>query len=340
MFAAGLGPASMAEVAGGPVRAFAGEPFGSWSRAGRYAFTVASGATIRVEIGDRLARNAQVVARLPYDEKGASGLAWLGDGSALLYNGSTPSRTELWAMGPTASAQRRLGGSAVAAPAWNRDGTKLAYATGAPAGGSGIVVADAAGRKLDVIAGAAGESANDGNPSWSPDGSRIAVDDVVAAGAFVLDVKTGRRTGLAVDGVSPAWSPDGATVAFVDIDDRTVWGATPSGADRRRLLPASVRNVRSIAWSPDGKRLAFSTGTGIYVAVPAALGSPKLVVAARNPGRPSFSPDGRRIAFAADAGTVHRYRSVYVVGVDGSGRRQLTQGPHDSTDPAWRPATP
>ena len=62
------------------------------------------------------------------------------------------------------------------------------------------------------------------------------------------------------------------------------------------------------------------------------------MIAARNPGRPSFAPDGSRLAFAADAGSVHPYRSVYVVGVDGSGRRQLTTGPHDSTDPAWRPA--
>ncbi len=339
-FAAGLGAPLMAEVAGGPVRAFAGQPLGSWSRSGRYAFTVASGATIRVEIGDRLGRNAEVVARLPYDEKGASGLGWLGDGSKLFYNGSTPPRAELWAMQADGDRQRRLGGGAVVAPAWSRDGTRLAYASGDAAGGSSIVVADAAGRKLDVIARAAGQSANDGNPSWSPDGSRIAVDDAVAAGAFVLDVKSGRRTGLAVDGVAPAWSPDGATIAFVDIDDRTVWGATPIGADRRRLLPASVRKVMSIAWSPDGKRLAFSTAAGVYVSAPGTAGVPKLVVAARNPGRPSFSPDGSRIAFAADAGTVHRYRAVYVAGVDGSGRTQLTKGPHDSTDPAWRPSTP
>jgi Tol biopolymer transport system component len=332
VFAGGLGDPQMAAVAGGRVRAFTGQPFGIWSQDGRYAFTVATGATVKVEIGDRLARNAKVVARLPYDQKGVSGLGWLGDGSALLYNGSTPASAELWTMRGDGGGQRRLGGSAVAAPAWSRDGTRLAYASGSATDGSRIVVADARGRKLAALAGA-----NDGHPSWSPDATRIAVDDLVAAGVFVIDVKSGRRTGLAVDGVSPAWSPDGDTVAFVDIDDRTVWGATPTGADRRRLLPASVGKVTSLAWSPDGKRLAFSTPTGVYVAAADPLSVPKLVIAARNPGRPSFAPDGQRLAFAADAGSAHRYRSVSVVGVDGSGRKQLTTGPHDSTDPAWRP---
>ena len=331
-FAGGLGDPQMAAVAGGGVRAFAGQPFGRWSRTGRYAFAVATGATIRIEIGDRLARNAKVVARLPYDEQGASGLGWLGDGSALLYNGSAPARAELWSMRAGGGGQHRLGGSSVATPAWSHDGTELAYASGSATGTSRIVVTDARGVKRTMLAGT-----SDGHPSWSPDGKRVAVDDIAAAGVSVIDVTTGRRTGLAVDGVTPAWSPDGATVAFVDIDDRTVWGATPTGADRRRLLPASVGKVTSLAWSPDGKRIAFSTATGVYVAVPDGLSAAKLVIAARNPGRPSFAPDGARLAFAADAGSVHRYRSIYVVGVDGSGRKQLTTGPHDSTDPAWRP---
>lgn len=332
VFAGGLGDPQMAPVAGGRVRAFAGEPFGRWSRTGRYAFTVPGGATVRIEIGDQFGREAKVVARLPYDEQSVSGLGWLGDGSALLYNGSTTARAELWTMRADGGGQRRLGGSAVAAPAWSRDGSELAYASRSATGTSKVVTADARGRKRALLAGT-----NDGDPSWSPDGKRIAVDDIVAAGVSVIDVASGRRTGLAVDGVSPAWSPDGATVAFVDIDDRTVWGAAPSGADRRRLLPASVGKVTSLAWSPDGKRLAFTTAKGVYVAVPDGLSAAELVIAARNPGRPSIAPDGKRLAFAADAGSVHRYRSVYVVGVDGSGRKQLTSGPYDSTDPAWRP---
>ena len=58
------------------------------------------------------------------------------------------------------------------------------------------------------------------------------------------------------------------------------------------------------------------------------------------PSRPSFSPDGRELAYSGETGGRHPYRAVFVVGSDGSGRRQLTQGPYDSGDPAWRPATP
>ena len=155
MWAGGLGEPQMAAVAGGPVRRFAGQPFGSWSRDGRYAFTVVTGGTVRVEIGDQLARKARVVARMPYEAKGASGLGWLGDGSAVLYNGSASPGAELWTMRADGGGQRRLGGKAVMAPAWSRDGTKLAYASGDPAGGSRIVVADARGRKLSVVAPAA-----------------------------------------------------------------------------------------------------------------------------------------------------------------------------------------
>jgi Tol biopolymer transport system component len=143
---------------------------------------------------------------------------------------------------------------------------------------------------------------------------------------------------IAVDGVAPAWGPGGTTIAFVDLDDGTVWGAGPTGADRRRLLPESVRGVTAVAWSPDARTLAFSTASGLYVAAPDGLSAPREVIAATLPGRPSFSPDGRRIAYAADAHSgAHVYRAVFAVGVDGKGGRQLTTGPYDSSDPAWRP---
>ena len=151
------------------------------------------------------------------------------------------------------------------------------------------MIADARGHRASVIAGAdPGAPSTDGNPSWSPDGTRVAVDDAEAGGIHVLDVASGHRSDFAVDGVSPAWSPRGATIAFVDLDDGTVWGAAPNGGGRHRLLPPAVREVTSVAWSPDGKTLAYSTASGIYLAAPGAESSSHLLVAARRPGTPEL----------------------------------------------------
>ena len=335
VFAGGLGAAQMAEVAGGPVRPFPGQPFGTWSSTGRYATATPAGATVRVAVGDRLGRGERVVARLPYDDTGSSSLAWLGDGSAVLYGGSAGARGDLWTMRADGSGQRRLTGTLpVSQPAWNAAGTQIAYAAPRPAGEGRIVVADPRGRTLALLGGV---QPRDGSPSWSPDGSAVAVANAEAGGAFAIAVASGRRTPVAVDGVAPAWSPDGLTIAFVDLDDGTAWGARPNGADRHRLLPAGVRGITAIAWSPDGKRLAYSTATGIHLAAVDGSSAPHRVVAATAPGRPSFSPDGRSLAYAAATGGLHPHREVWVVNADGSSPKRLTTGSYDSTDPAWRP---
>ncbi|MDX6664233.1 MAG: hypothetical protein QOG68_439 [Solirubrobacteraceae bacterium] len=340
-FAGSLGGARIVPVTGGAARAFAAVPGGTWSRDGRYAAAVAGSSAVHVELRDRLGRARAISGRLPYDDQSVSILAWSGDGGRLLYDTSAAGRPELWSMRADGGAQRRLTGGTwpIAQPAWSAGGTKLAYSSnGAFANGS-IVVADARGAKLSVLPGVTpGEPSGDGSPSWSPAGRQVVVADATAGGVTVLSVPGGRRTDVAVDGVAPAWSSDGRTIAFVDLDDGTVWGSAPNGAGRHRLLPAAIHGVRWLAWSPDGKRLAFTTDNGIYVAAPDGVDPGRAVVAAAQPSRPSFSPDGREIAYSAIAGSAHPYRAVFVVGVDGTGRRQLTHGPFDSADPAWRPA--
>jgi hypothetical protein len=63
------------------------------------------------------------------------------------------------------------------------------------------------------------------------------------------------------------------------------------------------------------------------------------------PGSGRAAPGGQIVfvsnrATAASAGRVHLYRAIYRVGVGGAGLRQLTSGPFDSADTAWRPQPP
>jgi len=112
--------------------------------------------------------------------------------------------------------------------------------------------------------------------SWSPDGSRLALDrwfspfhprpgrriDVVPAdggrpkGVTPLDVNAG-------DG--PEWSPDGDTLLFrtnADSEDgigSQIATVRADGGGLRRLDPfGDKRPVRSSSWSPDGKWIVFA----------------------------------------------------------------------------------
>ncbi len=97
--------------------------------------------------------------------------------------------------------------------------------------------------------------------------------DEVTSYLFVVDVETREERRLddandggygALGGLEPAWGP-GDRIAFVanhtDWPDdnyvRDVYTIDPDGDDRRRVTDGALA-VRSVTWSPDGERLAFS----------------------------------------------------------------------------------
>ena len=69
-----------------------------------------------------------------------------------------------------------------------------------------------------------------------------------------------------------------------------------------------------------------------------APGQAALELAPQTYGRAAFSPDGKRVAYSAPVGdgSLGRY-ALFVVNVDGSGRRQLTAPRIGDFDPAWSP---
>jgi Tol biopolymer transport system component len=160
--------------------------------------------------------------------------------------------------------------------AWAPDGVRLAYSCQLQGGRSGIFVIDADGsHRISVRTGLP----NALEPTWSPDGRRIAfaTAPVTGSGAngttsqvFVVDLDGTRRTLIARHATAPAWSPNGRTIAYWELGDcgGGIRLATPSGRNVTPLMASGCNAIGSPGmpvWSPDGRKLAIGTTYGVDV---------------------------------------------------------------------------
>jgi Tol biopolymer transport system component len=139
----------------------------------------------------------------------------------------------------------------------------------------------------------------------------------------------------------PSWSPDGRRIAYRDSrrginrnDEIYVMNADGTHA---RNLTRSPYNEWSPSWSSDGELIAFYSGE-LYVMRPDGTGARPIT---RVEGEyPSWSADGQRIAFmSAQPGARggNPNYDVFVANRDGSRLRQLTDWPGEDGWPAWSP---
>jgi Tol biopolymer transport system component len=140
-------------------------------------------------------------------------------------------------------------------------------------------------------------------PSWSPDGTRIAVGVTIVPSttqtAFVINAADGGNPVSLVPGADPAWSPDGSLIALAfctdrfvcDPDDPVLAVIHPDGTG---LTPLPTLNGSyQPAWSPDGSKLAGRLLKGPQAALWSAEYLPPMQTA------PEFS-------FCPDRGTISR----------------------------------
>jgi hypothetical protein len=98
--------------------------------------------------------------------------------------------------------------------------------------------------------------------TWSPDGTRLAFEDV--GGIYVVEADgTGEKKVPGSDAdQTPSWSPDGTQLAVRGLDrtEGGIYVVNVEGDGRRRLTAEAMDGHP--AWSPDGKRIAYSSGVG------------------------------------------------------------------------------
>ena len=101
----------------------------------------------------------------------------------------------------------------------------------------------------------------------------------------------------------PTWSPDGGRIAFVSNQsgNEDIWVAPATGGSAINLTADDPAPDIDPSWSPDGNQIAFvSQGENCGVYVMPAIGGRPIRVAARGSAEGVFSPqwsaDGRELA--------------------------------------------
>jgi tol-pal system beta propeller repeat protein TolB len=125
-------------------------------------------------------------------------------------------------------------------------------------------------------------------------------------------------------------------IAFSKVTNATatIAVAAPDGTGMRPLISAPVQDVQP-AWSPDGRRIAWATRNGIWIAQADGSGVVKLTEDGRDRD-PAWSPDGTRIVFASSRdGDLE----IYVEPVGGGGLTQLTDNDIEDSHPSWSAAS-
>jgi Tol biopolymer transport system component len=91
------------------------------------------------------------------------------------------------------------------------------------------------------------------------------------------------------------------------------------------------------SWSPNGKKIAFDAPNGVWTMSSVGKGVTRLTKGNGGTNSLAWAPDGTKIAFSDQTTRKNENHDIWVIGADGHGLRRLIGGKTDDYEPAWSP---
>jgi Tol biopolymer transport system component len=205
-------------------------------------------------------------------------------------------------------------------------------------GNNDIFVQDRSG----VVRNLTNNPANDEWARWSPDGKQIVFDSNRNGGGFEIFVMNADGTGSPVQltdpptlGRYPSWSLDGKQIVFRRGIDIYTINSDGGGSPVQLTSEVPPSFAQMPVWSPNGSHIAFMSFREGYCSVfrMTADGNEQINLTPKDPAdpptswcsrAPSWSANGHEIFFMSFRPSTSGQNEVFVMNMDGTDVRQLT----------------
>jgi len=189
----------------------------------------------------------------------------------------------------------------------------------------------------------------DDAPEYSPNGESIVyMHNSITKNTyeiFIMDHNGGNGGNIPqINGWDPTWSPDGNLILFASDKSGSVqlYTVKTDGSKLRRITDLPSIRGRS-DWSPDGQYIVTYSGEAwkreLFIMNTDGTNVHQLTPSGGNSQGPSFSPDGKWVAFTAyfDHYGDDNGCEIYIIRIDGTGLRRLTDNDYCDYQPRWGP---